>query len=364
MKQKTIIGITAGDINGVGLDIILRTFADERIYEKFIPILYANTQVFKYYKNLLNLTEKPFYKIIKNIEECEPDKLNLNICFENEIDITPGQPSEQAGAFAFASLKAALDDLKQKKIDVLCTAPVDKQTIKNSDFKYNGQTGYIANAFDVKNYAMMLVSDTLRVGLVTEHVPLKDVSSLLTKELIIEKIKVINKSLKEDFGIVIPKIAILGLNPHSGDKGVIGKEEIEIINPAIKQAKEMGYEVWGTYSADGFFGNSSFAQFDAVLAMYHDQGLIPFKYISFEDGVNFTAGLPVIRTSPDHGTAYLLAGKGNADISSFTSAMYLADKIYRQRNENFELSNNPLEYSKFRKEKFSIGVPNIPRRPS
>lgn len=362
MTQKTIIGITSGDINGVGLDIILRTFSYSEIFEKFTPVLYANAQVFKYYKNLLNLDNHPFYKIIKNIEECEDDKLNLKICYENEIAITPGQPSEQAGAFALASLKAAMIDLKENKINAICTAPVDKQTIKSSEFNYNGQTGFIANEFNIKKYAMMLVSDTLRVGLVTEHVPIKDVSALLSKELIIEKIEVMNKCLKEDFGITIPKIAVLGLNPHSGDKGIIGKEEIDIINPAVSEAREKGYEVWGSYPADGFFGSNNFMQFDAVLAMYHDQGLIPFKYISFEDGVNYTAGIPAIRTSPDHGTAYSLAGNGTASISSFTGALYLADKIYRQRLENIELSQNPLQFSKYRKEKFSIGVPNIPRR--
>ncbi|MCC6720881.1 MAG: 4-hydroxythreonine-4-phosphate dehydrogenase PdxA [Bacteroidia bacterium] len=364
MKDRTIIGITSGDINGIGPEIVLRTFADERMYDKFIPVLYANVQVFKYYKNLLNLTDKPFYKIIKSTEECEPNKLNLKICYESEITITPGQASEQAGAFAFSSLKTAIDDLKNNRIDVLCTSPIDKQTIKNSEFNYNGQTGYIANQFNCKKYSMMLVSDVLRVGLVTEHVPLKDVSEILTKELIIEKIQVLNNCLKEDFGIAIPKIAVLGLNPHTGDNGEIGKEEIEIINPSINEARNKGIEVWGTYSADGFFGNNQFAKFDAVLAMYHDQGLIPFKYISFEEGVNFTAGLPIIRTSPDHGTAYSLAGKGIADISSFTSALYFAEKIYIQRIENKQMKENHLEYSKLKNEKFSIGVPNIPRRGS
>ncbi|NUM31078.1 MAG: 4-hydroxythreonine-4-phosphate dehydrogenase PdxA [Bacteroidetes bacterium] len=362
MSNKTIIGITSGDINGVGMDIILRTFSFNEMYEKFTPVLYANVHVFKFYKNLLNLENQPFYKIIKNIDECEENKLNLKICFEGEINITPGQASEQAGSFAFSSLKSALNDLKVQKIDVLCTSPIDKQTIKNNEFNFNGHTGYIANEFNIKNYLMMLVSDTLKVGLVTEHIPIKDVSSILSKELIIEKIEVMNKSLKEDFGITIPKIAVLGLNPHSGDKGIIGKEEIEIINPAVIAARDKGFEVWGSYSADGFFGNNSFLQFDAVLAMYHDQGLIPFKYISFEEGVNYTAGLPVIRTSPDHGTAYNIAGKGTASISSFTSALYMADKIHRQRLENIELNNNPLSFSKFKREKFSIGVPNIPRR--
>ncbi len=362
MSQKIKIGITAGDINGVGMDIILRIFSDEGFGKQFIPVLYASPQSIKFYKNLLELDEKPVYKIIKNTSECEEGKLNLRICTEQEINITPGEASETAGKFALASLQMAMADIKDGQIQAICTAPIDKHSIKSNEFPFNGHTGYLAKELETPNYAMMLVSDNLRVGLVTEHVPLKDVSSLLTQELILEKIKAIHESLRIDFGIIKPKIAVLGLNPHSGDGGVIGREEIEIIKPAVEKAQSEKMVVMGPYSADGFFGNHQFSQFDAVLAMYHDQGLIPFKYMAFEDGVNFTAGLPVVRTSPDHGTAYSLAGKGIANVSSFTAALNMANKIHNQRIENLEMAKNPLQFTKYRKEKFSIGVPNMPKR--
>ncbi len=362
MSNKIKIGITAGDINGVGLDIILRIFAEDGFGTQFTPVLYANPQSIKFYKNLLELTDKPVYKIIKHTSECEEGKLNLRICTEEEITIKPGEASEAGGKFALAALKMAMADVKDGQIQAICTAPIDKHSIKSNDFPFNGHTGYLAKEMGAENYAMMLVSDNLRVGLVTEHVALKDVSSLLTQELILEKIRVIHESLKIDFGIIKPKIAVLGLNPHSGDGGVIGREEIEIIQPAVEKAQAEKMVVWGPYSADGFFGNHQFSQFDAVLAMYHDQGLIPFKYMAFEDGVNFTAGLPIVRTSPDHGTAYSLAGKGTANVSSFTAALNMANRIHNQRIENMEMAKNPLDFTKYRKEKFSIGVPNMPRR--
>jgi len=364
MSQKIKLGITAGDINGVGMDIILRMFSEGEFQLKFIPVLYASPQAVKFYKNLLELTDKPVYKIIKHTDECDENKLNMKVCLEEEITIKPGEASEAGGKFALAALKMAMADIKDGQIQAICTAPIDKHSIKGDDFPFNGHTGYLASEMEMENYAMMLVSDGLRVGLVTEHVPLKDVSGMLTQELILEKIKIIHESLKIDFGIIKPKIAVLGLNPHSGDNGVIGNEEIEIITPAINKAKAERMVVMGPYSADGFFGNHQFSQFDAVLAMYHDQGLIPFKYMAFEDGVNFTAGLPIVRTSPDHGTAYSLAGKGIANISSFTNAIFLANKIHHQRIENMSMAKNPLEFTKYRKEKFSIGIPNIPKRDS
>lgn len=362
MSEKIKIGITAGDLNGVGLEIILRMFAFENLQLPFIPVLYANQQCIKFYRNLLELGEMPVYNTIRNLDECVENKLNLKICFNDEVKITPGEPSEETGKFALASLKMAVEDAKNGLIQAICTAPIDKHTIKSPDFQFNGHTGYLAAQFESKNYAMMLVSENLRVGLVTEHVPLKDVSKSLSKELILNKIKVLHESLRVDFGIIKPKIAVLGLNPHSGDNGVIGNEELEIIKPAVEAAQAEKMVVFGPYSADGFFGNHQFSSFDLVLAMYHDQGLIPFKYMAFEDGVNYTSGLSIIRTSPDHGTAYSLAGKGIANISSFNHAMYMAAKLYRQRVENLELAANPLEFSKFRKEKFSIGIPNMPKR--
>jgi 4-hydroxythreonine-4-phosphate dehydrogenase len=360
--MKVKIGITAGDLNGVGLDIILRIFSQEEFGKNFISILYASPQVIKFYKNLLGLGEQPGYKLIQNASEAEEGKLNVKICTNLEVQIKPGEATEAAGKFALASIQAAISDIKDGQIQAICTAPIDKNSIRSDAFPFNGHTGYLAQELGSDSYAMMLVSDNLRVGLVTEHVPLKDVSSILTQALILEKIKVIHESLKIDFGIIKPKIAVLGLNPHSGDGGIIGKEEIDIIIPAIEQAQKENMVVWGPYPADGFFGNHQFSQFDAVLAMYHDQGLIPFKYMAFEDGVNYTAGLPAVRTSPDHGTAYSLAGKGNANISSFTAALNLANKIHNQRIENINLAKNPLQFTKYRKEKFSIGVPNLPKK--
>lgn len=362
MSDKIKLGITAGDINGVGLEIILRIFSQDEIASAYIPVLYASPQAIKFYKNLLELTEKPIYKIINHTDECDESKLNLKICTADEVVIKPGEASEVGGKYALASLNMALSDIKDGQIHAICTAPIDKHSIKGDNFNFNGHTGFLASELGADTYAMMLISDSLRVGLVTEHVPLKDVSSLLTQELILEKIKVIHESLRVDFGIIKPKIAVLGLNPHSGDQGIIGREEIEIITPAIEKAKALKMVVWGPYPADGFFGNHQFSQFDAVLAMYHDQGLIPFKYMAFEDGVNFTAGLPIIRTSPDHGTAYALAGKGIANVSSFNNALFMANKIHKQRIENLSLALKPLEFTRYRKEKFSIGVPNMPRR--
>ncbi len=362
MSQKIKIGITAGDVNGVGLDIILRIFKEEGYGSQFIPVLYANAQVIKFYKNELGLNDGPDYHIIQNTSECVEGKLNLKICGNDEVNITPGEASIEGGKFALASLKAALADIKDGQIQALCTAPIDKQSIKSEEFPFNGHTGFLASELEAPQYAMMLVSDNLRVALVTEHVPLKEVSPMLSQELILDKIRVIHESLKVDFGIIKPKIAVLGLNPHSGDGGVIGREEIEIIKPAVEKAQAEKMIVWGPYSADGFFGNHQFNQFDAVLAMYHDQGLIPFKYMAFEDGVNYTAGLPIVRTSPDHGTAYALAGKGTAHLSSFTAALNLANQIHNQRVENLEMAKNPLDFTRYRKEKFSIGIPNMPKR--
>ncbi len=362
MSEKIKIGITCGDINGVGMDIILRTFSHEEYGKQFIPILYASASAVKFYKNLLGLNEEPVYKLIKHTSECDDKKLNLKVCFEGEMAITPGEASSAGGEFALSALQMAMADVKDGQIHALCTAPIDKHSIKSPNFPFNGHTGYLASEFEVDHYAMMLVSGKLRVGLVTEHIPLNEVSSKLSKELIYEKIKVIHESLRIDFGIIKPKIAVLGLNPHSGDGGIIGKEEIEIIKPALDLAQAEKMVVLGPYPADGFFGNHQFSQFDAVLAMYHDQGLIPFKYMAFEEGVNFTAGLPIVRTSPDHGTAYSLAGKGTANISSFTAALNMANKIHLNRIENLELAKNPLAFTKYRKEKFSIGIPGIPKK--
>jgi 4-hydroxythreonine-4-phosphate dehydrogenase len=356
MPEKTFLGITSGDINGVGIELVLKTFSDTRMFEYCSPVLYCNSEVFKYYKSLLQL-EEPFYKIINSTKDFEKGKLNIRVCSTESIEIKPGEASEAAGKFALSSIQMAIDDIKKGEIHNLLTCPIDKHSIQGDQFRFNGHTEFLANAFETDDFMMLLTSDELMVGLVTGHIPVDKVSSSLNKDLILGKLEILHDSLICDFGIEKPQIAVLGLNPHSGDNGVIGKEEIEHIKPAIKEASERGMMIFGPYPADGFFGNALYLKFDAVLAMYHDQGLIPFKHIAFHNGVNYTAGLPIVRTSPDHGTAFDIAGKGIADISSFVNAIFVNNRIYNQRMEHMNLIKNPLSFTKHRREKFSIGVP-------
>ncbi len=352
MENKMIkVGITQGDPNGIGMELILRTFAEESIYKYCIPVLYASPKIFGYYKKALEF-EQPMYNLVKSAQDAVQGKLNMVISSEDTFEVQMGQPSELAGKEALKSLDAALNDMHH--LDALVTAPLDKSTVAPHAPDFTGHTGYIANYLKAENHAMFLVSDELRVALATEHVPVAALGKSLSADIIINKLHVMYNSLREDFGITKPRIAVLGLNPHAGDNGLLGKEEIEIIKPAIKTIFDQGKFVYGPYSADSFFGSGQYKSFDAVLAMYHDQGLIPFKTFAFFDGVNYTAGLPVVRTSPDHGTAYDLVGKGIAETISFRAAIFEAIKIVKNRLQFVDDYKNPLPYAELRRERFRI----------
>lgn len=340
-KNTVRVGITMGDYNGVGPEIILKTFKDSRMFNGIEPVVYGSIDALKFYRSRLEFQDYSI-KVIDNADEYKGKELHLvNVGAPSEI--TPGKPSQDAGRLAFESLKKATDDLAATKIDVLITCPIDKDTIQSEEFKFPGHTEYLAQMSNVEDCLMLLMSDYLKVGVVTGHVPLKDVASAISKDLIKKKAHLLIDSLKRDFGYERPKLAILGLNPHAGDNGLIGDEEKEIINPAIRELKEEGHVVFGAYPADGFFGSSTFKEFDGILAMYHDQGLIPFKALAFNEGINFTAGLPIVRTSPDHGTAYSIAGTGKADETSFRTAVFKAIDIFTKRAAIREMTANPLE---------------------
>jgi 4-hydroxythreonine-4-phosphate dehydrogenase len=344
-EEKVRVGITIGDINGVGPEIIIKAFTDNRMHQVCTPVIYGQAKVLSFYRKVLNNNEFNF-TTIHSISEVNDKRTNLVNCWEEEVKIEPGESGPLGGKYAFAALQAACKDLAEGNIDVLVTGPIDKKTMQQEGFRFPGHTEYLAQQFTNSGHLMMLVSDKLRIATVTGHIPVKQVAQELTKEKILSCIKTMNHSLKRDFGIRKPKIAVFGLNPHSGDNGLIGSEETDIIIPAIKTAFEEGIMAYGPYSADGFFGSPAFAKFDGILAMYHDQGLVPFKAISFETGVNFTAGLPVVRTSPDHGTAYDIAGKNIASEDSLRAAVYLAIDIVQNRKEYDRITANPLKFSK------------------
>ena len=332
-KNKPIIGISIGDINGIGVEVTLKALADARVYKSFTPLIYGHGKVLSFYKKLLNLEEFNFSQI-RSVDEIQHRKINVFNVVEESPEVIPGVETLEAGKFALESLKAAVEDLKSGKIQALVTAPVNKNNINTEEFRFVGHTEYITEAVGSKESLMMMVSEDLRVGLVTGHIPIAKITQSLTKEKVLQKIGILLKSLKEDFGIDKPKIAILGLNPHAGEDGLLGTEEEEILKPAIREMKDKNHYVFGPYPADGFFGMMHQKRFDGVLAMYHDQGLIPFKSMAFSTGVNFTAGLPVIRTSPDHGTAYNIAGKNVADEGSMRAALLMAsDVVYQHSGE-------------------------------
>ena len=347
-ENSVRVGITMGDYNGIGPEVILKTFRDDRMFNGIEPVVYGSIKVLKHYRDLYGLKEFSI-KNIENAEEYSGKQLHVMNIGE-PVEITPGKPSKDAGKLAFESLRKATEDLASTKIDVLITAPIDKDSIQSVEFKFPGHTEYLAQMSNVEDCLMLLMSDYLRVGVVTGHVPLKDVAGSLTKEGIKKKAHLLIESLQKDFGFERPKIAVLGLNPHAGDNGLLGAEEKEIINPVIRELKEEGHLVFGSYAADGFFGSSIYKTFDGILAMYHDQGLIPFKALAFNEGVNYTAGLPIVRTSPDHGTAYGIAGKGEADENSMRTAVFKAIDIFRKRSFVREITANPLK--KQRTEKF------------
>jgi len=344
------VGITQGDINGVGLEVIIKTFLDPAMSEICTPIIFGSNKTATFHRKALAIEDFSF-NIIRDVEQANPKRPNLVNIYDEDINIELGKSTALGGAYALKSLDAACEALEKGKIDVLVTAPINKHNIQSESFKFPGHTEYLEMRFGNIKGLMLLVAGALRVGVVTGHVPLANVAASLSEEKILTKIKVLNKSLVEDFGIRRPKIAVLGLNPHAGDSGTIGTEEAQIILPAINKAKEANLLVYGPYSADGFFGSTAFSGFDGILAMYHDQGLIPFKTLAFSSGVNFTAGLPVIRTSPDHGTAYDIAGKNIADESSFRNAIYMACDIFNQRNEFKGIMSNPLKSTPTRKER-------------
>ena len=338
--ENIIVGISIGDLNGIGSEVILKSFEDSRMLEFCTPVIFANVKILSSVKKILN-SDIALHGIDK-IEQLVKGKINVLNVWREGVEINFGQNDSNIGKYAIKSFIAATNALKDGMIDVLVTAPINKYNIQSEDFKFPGHTDYLDKELE-GNALMLLVQDNLRVGLLTDHVPVNEVASHITEKLIIQKIETINTCLKQDFGITKPKIALLGLNPHSGDNGVIGKEDDQIIKPTVKKLFEKGTLVFGPYAADGFFGSSQYEKFDAVIACYHDQGLIPFKTLSFGKGVNFTAGLNKIRTSPDHGTAYEIAGKGIAEHTSFTEAVYLAIDIYNSRNEYIELVKNPLK---------------------
>ena len=341
-RNKIRVGITQGDINGIGYEVIIKSLTDPRMLEICTPIVYGSPKVAAYHKKVLNAEAFNFYQVRSAIE-ADHNKVNIINCCDDNVRVELGKNSEAAGEAAYQALEQAVSDLKADLIDVLVTAPVNKENIQSEQFKFPGHTEYLAQHFEVENPLMLLISEGLRVGVVTGHVPLKDVPQKITKELVVSKLKTLHKALVMDFAATSPRIAVLGLNPHAGDNGVIGNEENDVIIPAIKAVSEYGITALGPYPADGFFGSGQHTKFDAVLAMYHDQGLIPFKALTFDKGVNYTAGLPVVRTSPGHGTAFDIAGEDKASHVSFTEAIYHAVDIYRSRKNYQEASSNPLQ---------------------
>lgn len=341
-EKKIRVGITQGDINGVGYEVILKTFADARMIELCTPIIYGSSKVLAYHRK--NLDIAPInYSVINSAEDTNENCVNLINCIDEEIKVDLGKATEMAGEAAYLSLEKATADLKAGLIDVLVTAPINKDSIQSEHFQFPGHTEYLHDKFALgHNVLMLLVADTLRVAVVTGHIPIAKVAESINKNEIVGKIKLLQNTLAKDFDIQKPRIAVLGLNPHAGDNGLIGKEEEESIAPAIRACQDSGVLCYGPFSADGFFGSGLYKEFDAVLAMYHDQGLIPFKAIAMEQGVNFTAGLSIIRTSPDHGTAYDIAGKGVASEESFRQAIYLALDAYRNRQNYIAAKKNPL----------------------
>lgn len=368
MEQKRIkVAITHGDTNGVGYEVILKAFDDPQMLELCTPIIYGSPKVAAYHRKVLNLQTN--FTIIEKAEEAKEGKLNLLTTFDDEVKIELGTPAKEAGEAALAALDRAMTDYRSGLYDVIVTAPINKKTIQSNLFHFCGHTEYIESCVGDGNKALMiLMNDVLKVALVTTHLPIKDVASAITKEAIVEKAILLNNSLKRDFGLTRPRIAVLALNPHAGDDGLLGKEENEVIIPAIEELESKGVMAFGPYAADGFFGSGNYRHYDAVLAMYHDQGLAPFKTLAQENGVNYTAGLPIVRTSPDHGTAYDIAGKGVADAQSFREAIYAAIDIYRNRKNYDEAGAHPLPklYHEKRDEsekvRFAVNKREMPKR--
>ena len=340
--RKIKVGITHGDFNGVSYEVIIKALNDNRMLEMFTPVIYGLSKILSYNRKNFNFNDFN-YKIINEVHQAFNQKVNILNLSNDEIRIDFGKSTPVAGEFAYRALEKAVTDLKDKKIDVLVTAPINKYNIQSQDFQFPGHTEFLAQRFNQKTLLMLMVNDNLRIGTVTGHIPLNQVSATLSEELINEKLILLHNSLVKDFGISRPKIAVLGLNPHAGEKGLIGNEDERIILPTIINAKKSGHLVFGPFAADGFFGSGEHTKFDAILAMYHDQGLIPFKTLASGNGVNYTAGLPIVRTSPAHGTAYAKAGKNLASPKSMRQALYLAVDIHRKRLLFEEANRDPLQ---------------------
>ena len=343
-ESRVKIGITHGDINGVGYEVIIKTFSDSRILDMCTPVLYGSSKVASYHKKMVTIPDYVFTNV-KDAQSATARKFNILNIINEEVKIDIGKSTPVAGELALKALDIAVDDIKKGEIDALVTAPINKKNIQSEAFKFPGHTEYLTKKFGSEDSLMMMVCDRIRIGIVTSHLPLRDVPKTITKELLLKKINILNNSLKRDFGIRMPKIAVLALNPHAGDNGVNGSEDQDVVIPAINEAMQNGILCFGSYPADGFFGSSEFNNFDGVLALYHDQGLIPFKLMSFTEGVNFTAGLPYVRTSPAHGTGYEIAGKDVASSQSFRNAVYLACDILNNRAEYDQLMKNPLGFT-------------------
>lgn len=341
-ENKPVIGLSCGDLNGIGLEIIIKTVADSRLLEMCTPLIFANNKVLNFYRK--GIPDVNFnFNAVRELGRVNHKQVNLYNCWEEEVAITPGTLNDIGGKYAVMSLVAAAQALKEGKIDGLVTAPIHKKNTQSAEFDFTGHTPYLKSLFGSQDVLMFMVADNMRVGLVTEHVALKDVDKSITRENIVSKLMLMNNSLRKDFGIEKPKIAVLGLNPHAGDEGLIGKEDEEIIRPAIKDAKQKDVFCFGPYSSDAFFARGQHEKFDGVLAMYHDQGLIPFKSLAIGEGVNYTAGISAVRTSPDHGVAFDIAGKNRADEASFREAIFKCIDIVNMRRDYGEYRKNPMK---------------------
>ena len=343
MARKFTIGITQGDGNGIGYEVIIKALADERMLDICTPVIYGSSKIFGFYKKQIHNLEQINTNIISSAKEAHQKRVNIINCLPDNIFVEPGQSTPESAKSAMTALEWAVNDLKAGNIAALVTAPINKRAMVNEGFGYTGHTEYLQQEFGVNDVLMIMVCDQLKVGVVTGHIPLKDVPGSISEERILKKLRLMKASLERDFAIYSPKIAVLGLNPHCGDGGLLGDEEQSVILPAVQKANEEGIMAFGPYSPDGFFGLGNYSKFDAVLAMYHDQGLTPFKALAFELGVNYTAGLPIVRTSPDHGTAYEMAGRDQADPRSMMSSIYTAVDICNHRAEYDDLQANKMK---------------------
>lgn len=340
--KKIIVGITQGDSNGIGYEVIIKALSDERILDQFTPVVYGSPKIFAFYCKTIPEIERLNVCIINDASQIQQKKINILDCLSENAYAEPGTPTATSAKDAITALSRAIKDIKNNKIDVLVTGPINKKSMNNQGFNFPGHTEFLQEEFGVKDLIMLMVSNRIKLGVVTGHIPLKDVPAAITEEKILSKLRLMKSSLESDFAVLDPTIAVLSLNPHSGDGGLLGTEEKEIIIPAIKKAQEEGIRVFGPFSPDGYFGLGKYQQFEATLAMYHDQGLSPFKTIAFSDGVNYSAGLPIVRTSPDHGTAFELAGRDISDATSMRSAIFEAIDIYKRRQEFKKLQDGKM----------------------